>query len=77
MVDWCSFTHWVAFLYMITIAVLLAMILSGCNFLEVQVITTQRAIQDKGDYTRDGYLNSAEAEKNDVTSTIIKTIPIP
>jgi len=54
----------------------LVLVFTGCNFLEVQVTTTQRAILDKGDDTEDSYTKSGDNKLvKDETSTIIKTIP--
>jgi len=59
-----------------TLILLVALTFSGCNFLEVKVDVTQRAILDKGDNTDDDYTGEGDTSNEvDKTSTIIKTIP--
>ena len=55
-----------------------AIMLSGCNLLEVRVDVAQRNIMDKGDGTTDNYTKTGDTktdEETDKTVSVIKTIP--
>ena len=62
--------------YYIAIYILVAVSLTACNLLEVQVDVTQRSIMDKGDGTEDSYSKSGDNKLDEEqTATVIRTIP--
>ena len=61
--------------YYIVTYIVISLLLSGCNFLEVKVEVAQRSIMDKGDGSNDSFSKGDSRTEVDETETIIRTIP--
>ena len=61
--------------YYIVAYIVISLILSGCNFLEVKVEVAQRSIMDNGDGSEDSFSKGDSRTEVDETETIIRTIP--
>jgi len=59
-----------------SIAIMLFSLLMGCNFLQVQVEITQRAVLDNGENKKKIISDNNTDEDEDITKTVIKaTVP--